>query len=120
MRFPQRRYGDADPSSHYLQATFRTTRGGVSENRYYLAEPKDLGLPVPSVRCSVVGCEGGVGLIELRSDRLVKDLELRARGSTDHFTDNYFDIDPGRVRLVLLQADDPARHLEKLSLRWLT
>jgi hypothetical protein len=92
----------------------------VAENRRYLAEPKHLALGNPSVECAVVGCDGSVGLIEIRSDRLVKTVEIRAGGSAEGFTQNYIDIDPGLARYVIVQAKDPARRLKKLSLRWLT
>ncbi|MGB2959051.1 MAG: sugar-binding domain-containing protein [Bacteroidota bacterium] len=119
LRIPRSRCEDADPSSHYLLAVLRTSRGGVAQNRYYLTEPKHLELGDPSVECAVVGCDGNIGLIELRSERLVKNLEIRAGGSADGFTDNYFDVDPGLARYVILRANDPARRLKKLSLRWL-
>jgi len=120
LRIPESRFQMADPTSHYLLAQLRTRRGDAAENRQYLAEPKHLQLPAPGVRCSVIGSEPGVALIEVRSRRLARDLELRAGGSTDQFTDNYFDIDPGGFRLVLLQGENLARRLKNLSLRWLT
>jgi beta-mannosidase len=120
LRIPGSRYEDADPSTHYILAVLRTSRGGVAENRYYLAEPKHIALGKPSVKWSVVGCNGNVGLIEIRSDRLVKNLEIRAGGNAEGFTDNWFDVDPGLARYVILQAKNPARRLKKLSFRWLT
>ena len=120
LRIPGKRTQMVDPTCHYLRSIFRTKRGDAVQNRYYLVEPKYLALPEPGVQCSVLGCEVGVALIEVRSKKLARGLELRAGGSTDEFSDNYFDIDPAGIHLLLLQGERLTRRLRNLSMRWLT
>jgi beta-mannosidase len=67
----------------------------VSSNEYFFRPFKELSLPAPRVSTSVVATRGGFHLT-LSSDKLARDVYLSSEGIEGFFSDNYFDLIPGR------------------------
>jgi beta-mannosidase len=75
----------------------------------YLHPPKELGLRVPTIRIEVTPEEGGV-ILTLETDVLAKDVYLSLDDT--RFSDNFFDLLPGRPRTVRLETDFTADEAE--------
>jgi len=67
----------------------------VSENILYLDLPKNLNLPAAIVRKKIVKINTGFE-ITLESDKLAKHVYLKNDATEGFFSDNYFDLVPGR------------------------
>jgi len=73
-----------------------------SPSLLYLHPPRELDLKAPAVLLELTGEEGGLTL-RLESDVLAKNVYLTLPGA--HFSDNFFDLLPGRSRRVRIQTD---------------
>ena len=71
-----------------------------SERFCYLALPKDLDLPEESLQVDYESKEGEV-VISLRSEVLVKDLQLYTKAGEGRFSDNFFDLEPGVTKRIV-------------------
>ncbi|MCJ7627490.1 MAG: hypothetical protein MUO50_03780 [Longimicrobiales bacterium] len=103
--------GEADSRRVVLVGEFIETgsRAPGQSALLYFHPPKDLGLRVPAIRFEVTPEEGGV-LLHLESDVLAKDVYLRLDGA--HFSDNFFDLLPGRSKSVRIETDLSAEEAE--------
>ena len=66
----------------------------LSENIIFFMAVKDLELPKPEIKHNIQKIENGF-LLKLSSDKLAKNLYLRADELEGRFSDNYFDLLPG-------------------------
>jgi len=103
--------GEADSRGVVLAGEFVETDAQVPgpSSLLYFHSPKELGLGVPTIRFEVAPVEGGVRLT-LEADVLAKDVYLTLEAA--RFSDNYFDLLPGRPRTVLLATDLTADEAE--------
>ena len=78
-----------------LEATLSVGRERGSSNLLYFVHPKELNLPIPrfSMKVSSGGDEYSV---QISSDTLARNVFLEAEGLDGRFSDNYFDLLPGR------------------------
>lgn len=84
----------------------------LSENVLYFTAPKNLQLPVATVNKKV--SKGEVGyVLEISSDKLAKNVYLRADASEGFFSDNYFDLLPGQTKVVNYLPKGGAENFEK-------
>ncbi|MCP5054943.1 MAG: hypothetical protein GY940_47695 [bacterium] len=67
-----------------------------ASNVYYFAPPKDLELSRAAIKIKFSRVRGEAAGIELWSDKLVKNIYLKAEGMRGYFTDNFFDLPPDR------------------------
>ncbi len=83
-------------------------RGGetLSSNIFHFSELKRVNLPEPAIK-SEVGEKDGKIIVRLECARLAKDVYLSAAGFNGRFSDNFFDMIPGRRYEVVLIADAP-------------
>ena len=65
----------------------------LSENVLYFGAIKDLKLPNPKIQHTIEICEGGF-ILKLSTDKLAKNIYLRANETEGRFSDNYFDLLP--------------------------
>jgi beta-mannosidase len=113
-------YTASDPFSHYLRAALGGGSAGESENRFFFAEPKHLLLPRAKVSARVRTLKEGRAGLTLQSDRFVKNLCLGVTGEDAAFDDNYFDLDAGLARNIVVHSRFDARELKRrLRLSWL-
>lgn len=104
----------------YLHARLTVGGGVVSENRFFFAEPKRLALPEACVSTSLTGVAAGVCRLSVSSDRFVKYVRLTLDGEEGAFDDNYFDLESGGRREIVLRTPAPIGQVtERLRLRWL-
>lgn len=78
----------------------------VSENEYFFEPFKNLNVPVPRITSDVVQARGGFK-ITLTSDKFAKAVYLSVPGADGFFNDNYFDILPGKMRVVEFRPRAP-------------
>jgi beta-mannosidase len=86
-------------------------------NLFYFHPPKDLELGAPAIRFRIAEEEEGL-LLALEADFLAKDVYLSLEGS--RFSDNFFDLLPGRPHAVRLETELDAERAEaELEIRTL-
>ena len=98
------------PRDGYLRFRFYTTDGKrktlVAEKVHFLTYPKQMRLPKAKIETKIAKRKGGEYRITISSDVLAKDVQLTAP-VPGHFSDNYFDLQPGEKRVVTFQAATP-------------
>ncbi|HYQ86257.1 MAG TPA: glycoside hydrolase family 2 protein [Bacteroidota bacterium] len=113
-------YGASDPFSHHLRAALGGGSAGQSENRFFFADPKHLHLPRAKVVARVRKLKQGRIELTLQSGRFVKNVYLEVTGEDAVFNDNYFDLDAGLARRIIVHSRFGARELKRrLKLTWL-
>jgi beta-mannosidase len=75
----------------------------------YLHPPKDLDLGAPAIHLEFTQ-EGRTTLLTMESESLAKDVYLRLDGAT--FSDNFFDLLPGRPRAVEIATEFTVAQIE--------
>lgn len=74
-----------------------SSKNGVNTDRiFYFADVKDMILPEPKIKLAVSEGESGTYIVNVSSDKLVKNLALYVRDIEGKFSDNYFDVLPGQ------------------------
>jgi len=109
-----------DTASVVLEAVFTSADGRVqTDNLLYFTAPKHIKLPVSNPQYTIEAVEGGYR-IELSTELLAKNLYLSLREGDGFFTDNYFDLLPGRPRAIVckttLSRQDFEKSLQLMSL----
>jgi beta-mannosidase len=90
----------------------------LSENILYYLPVKDLQLPKPNIETQVVSAQDGYE-IEIRSDKLAKNVYLTGTDGEGFFSDNYFDVLPGaavKVKFTGAEINDFENKLSVISL----
>lgn len=67
----------------------------IAANQLYFAKPKEPKLLQPSIKHTLRKIPDGY-LLTVASDKLVRGLQIKLPDPDAHFTDNYFDLLPGR------------------------
>ena len=99
----------SDPQRAVLVARFLIEDEIAAEDLLFFVRPKELDLIKPDITVDVSG-SGRAYTIALESDVLAKNVYLQLDEGTGHFSDNFFDLLPGRERTVDLIVTD--RHLD--------
>ena len=76
----------------------------LSQNNLYFVPVKDLALPVPAIETTIATVNGGF-TVTLTTNKLAKNVYLRADELEGHFSDNYFDLLPGATTTILFNTD---------------
>nr|WP_246223866.1 glycoside hydrolase family 2 protein [Fulvivirga kasyanovii] len=94
-----------DKASHMLTA--RIVRDGevIYEDNHYFVEPKAIKWEKPEIEAKFRQ-EAGRTVIELSANVLARNVCLKASGFENNFSDNYFDLVPGRKKTVTINTDD--------------
>jgi beta-mannosidase len=110
----------ADPARVVLHARLLDGERPIAERLHYFARPKDLDLPPVSLSVEFER-DGADGLVRLSSDALAKNVYLTLPGAEVFFADNYFDLLPGRERVVRMELDgvvaEPGERITVRTLR---
>jgi beta-mannosidase len=92
----------------------------ASENILYLVKPKDLDLPEANINMRILE-DSGNWIINLTSAKLAKNVMVTWQGRAGIFSDNYFDLIPGKqvsIRLPkTLCRQNPEKEIQLLTLR---
>ncbi len=109
----------ADPSTLFLLAEYLEEGQVVSSNLLWLLPFKELKLPVPRVEHTIT--QSGKGFeIRLSSATLARNLYLQIGDEEGFFSDNYFDLLPGKPVTIHLAASLSRQKLgEVLTIRTL-
>ena len=86
----------------------------ISQKNYYFTEPKNLILPRPKI-VSKFDRIGKSWKITLKTDVLAKDVYLNFDGIEGFFSDNYFDLLPGKTKQLTFTPKNNLTELPKLS-----
>lgn len=106
--------GDRKPGEVFLAMGFRDLDNEIlASNTHFFARPKDLLLGDPEIEVEVVS-EDEESFLEIRADRLVRNLYLNFTGQQVFLADNYFDLLPGEIKRIPWKGESP--RLENLEL----
>jgi beta-mannosidase len=93
--------GKVDPSTVVLVSELKQGDKLLDTNLHYFVKPKNLDLKDPNIK-SKIHEKGDLIEITLTAASLAKNVYLYGDGITGRFSDNYFDILPGREVLVTI------------------
>ena len=93
--------GDLDRNNLFIYARIETNDDYADENIYYLLPTKELSLQQPDIEYSL-NVESNRLKVRLKSDVLVKNLYLWFDSFTGNFSDNFFDLLPGREKEITI------------------
>jgi beta-mannosidase len=96
---------DANSHSLVVEMELNTKGDKVASNLFYFHRPKDLSLPTSEVTLTAEKTEKGYGLT-ISADKLAKNVYLTTPDGKGFFTDNFFDVLPGKARLISLETDE--------------
>jgi beta-mannosidase len=104
--------GREDKKNVFLVSKIKENDNIVAENTLYLLPVKDLDLPKTSIAKLVNKTTKGYEVI-LYSDKLAKNICLSLENTDGFFSDNYFDLLPGKRVVIELQTSTPIKDIEK-------
>ena len=84
------------PGEVFLEARLVVDGGEKASNARFFAPPKDMALRKPSIAVDVAPGHGGLR-VRLTSDTLARHVRLAYDADDGTFSDNYFDLVPGRA-----------------------
>jgi len=91
----------------------------ISKNYYYFRPYKELKVPTPHLEYAIVKVDNGFN-IELKTDKLAKNVYMQIGDEEGFFSDNFFDLLPGEVAKVNLETNMTEQKLnEVLTIRTL-
>jgi beta-mannosidase len=98
-----------DPAEVVVETRLTGREGTLSENHVYFRTPRELRLEDPGIQWNLGWEEWGFR-IEVTADALARDVFLFLRIPPEShtsvlFSDNYFDLVPGRTKVVYLRLD---------------
>lgn len=96
--------GDADPRAVVLEVALDLAAGDDARNLLYFARPKDLLLADDPGLAVRAGWDRGSAVVVVTARRLARNVMLGVDGADGRFSDNYFDVLPGRPRVVRFVA----------------
>ncbi len=108
--------GDARPDSVLLRARLVAGKDTLAEDRLYFRPVKDLVLPSPQIETVMSTLSGGGLGLALGTSALVKNLYLRFDDQDAVFSDNYFDLLPGKTHIVEIKPAGKMPSLRSLKM----
>ena len=97
-----------DLRKHVFQVAFFHRNQELTRNYLYFVSPKELDLAQPNIESKLIRTSEG-WVIEVRTDRLAKNVFLTMEGQEGQFSDNYFDLLPGEMVSVSFRAEESQR-----------
>jgi beta-mannosidase len=92
-----------DPKSSFLYCELLVNGKVASDHDYFFAPFKDLRLSKPSIGYQVARAKDGFR-VTVKSDKFAKAVYLSAGDDEGAFSDNYFDLIPGKTAVVLYRS----------------
>ncbi len=87
----------------------------VSENNFYFGKPKDLNLPKPHILLK----QTGDNTIEVSTDKMAKNVWLFLPETINAFSDNYFDLLPGKNKTIEVKSANLKAEIRKIQVKTL-
>jgi beta-mannosidase len=94
------------PGAVFLEARLVVDGKEAASNTRFFAPPKDMALVKPRIAVDVSPADGGFG-VGLSSDTLARHVRLAYDADDGTFSDNYFDLVPGRPVEVIYRSKGP-------------
>jgi beta-mannosidase len=110
------------PNEIYLVCELKKGETTISSNVFHFSELKRVDLPQPEIRPEVLEKDGRP-VVRLQTSKFAKNVYLSVPGIRGRFSDNFFDLLPGRSHEVAFVSDRPVsadelgRSLKIISLR---
>ena len=92
-----------DTEQHFISVEFKT-KDKLYSNLHYFTEPGNLVLPEPTVRFEINKVQQGYQ-ITIYSDKLAKNVFPFIINQNIHFSDNFFDILPGKTVTIFCHSE---------------
>jgi beta-mannosidase len=105
-----------DPSKVFLYCELLDEGRSFSSNTLFFRPFKDLSLPAPNVSTQVLRTRREAA-VTLSTDRLARAVYLSAEGLEGSFSDNFFDLLPGRKITVFFRGSSGSRAFTADELR---
>jgi beta-mannosidase len=90
----------------YLVCELKKGETTLSSNVFHFSPLKRVELPQPDIRPEVLTRDGQLA-VRLQTSKLAKNVYLSAPGIKGRFSDNFFDLHPGRTAEVVFVSDMP-------------
>lgn len=100
----------------YLNLSIKQSGKVLAENQYYFEFTKDLELPDAQIKFSVKRIADGIE-VTLKSKTLVKDLFVETPVQGVRFSDNFFDLLPGKTKKIKITSPD-VQAVQKAGLKF--
>jgi len=94
-----------NPNGTYLSLSLRVKDQIVTKKTYFFTQPKNLTLTKPNI-ITKIEKKNLSWVVSLKTDYLAKDLYLNFPGVEGSFSDNYFDLIPGKERIITFIPKD--------------
>lgn len=92
------------PRTQFLVVELVENEKIISDNTLFFRPIKDVMLPTPTVKFEINAVDGGFE-ISLNTDKLAKNLYMTIGDEEGFFSDNYFDLIPGKTVKVKLETN---------------
>jgi len=89
-----------DPAQTFIRLQLVNDKTILTENLYYFKKTKDLLLKGAEINFSIKAIENTVCTLEIKSNKLSKNVFLDTPGHDIEFSENYFDLLPHETRTV--------------------
>jgi len=97
---------DSLRANHLLYVAVKNMEEKIlSENILYFDKVKNLDLPDPGLSWTIEK-KDGVHQITVSAEKLAKNLYFRIDEHDGHFSDNYFDLLPGKTETIVFSSDE--------------
>ncbi len=97
---------DEQRKNTFIKFSLTNSKGKlVNQQIYFVNKTKDLLLPEPTINYTVK-YKDGLCELTLRSDRLVKDLFVEFPVHGARFSDNFFDLLPGKSKKITISSPE--------------
>ena len=106
------------PGSIVFVSEVKTGAEVIAENTFYFTAPRHLELLPSDIYFTISETDGGYD-IELTSDHLERNVFIDIPGGLGTFSDNFFDLVPGRNKIVAITTEtvlDPETDIQIISL----
>jgi len=95
-----------NPNEAYFYCELAEKNKILSSNIYHFSKIKRVSLPYPEIRKKVT-IRGEKFIINLKTTKFAKDVYLSVPGFKGKFSDNFFDMIPGKKYEIYFLPDDP-------------
>ena len=92
------------PRTQFLVVELVENEQIISNNTLFFRPIKDVMLPTPTMKYEINAVDGGFE-ISLNTDKLAKNLYMTIGDEEGFFSDNYFDLIPGKTVKVKLETN---------------
>lgn len=105
-------FKNLDESKMVLTTELISGGRSLASNSFSFKEPKDLELEKPNIKITAAKNSTGYKL-QLSTNKYAKDVYLNLNNTEGFFTDNYFDLMPGEVKIIELKTAKEINDIER-------